>query len=139
MYSNAPCVYVEADFHDVPDIAKWLIENTVAVGEAICKGICNYFGVSYIAPKAEPELTEPNKTNNADFTMEIRTLRLGSKGEDVRALQILLIGNGYPCGKWGADGDFGIATENAVKEYQRKVGLTADGIAGLETWSGLLG
>ncbi len=54
MYSNAPCVYVEADFHDVPDVAKWIIENTEAIGEAICKGICNYFGEKYIEPKVEP-------------------------------------------------------------------------------------
>lgn len=48
--SNAPCVYVEAEFHDVPQIAKWIIENTTAMGEAICKGICSYFGKMYIAP-----------------------------------------------------------------------------------------
>ena len=52
--SKAPCVYVEADFHDVPDVAKWIIENTEAIGEAICKGICNYFGEKYIEPKTEP-------------------------------------------------------------------------------------
>ena len=54
VYSNAPCVYVEAEFHDVPEMAKWIIENTEAIGEAICKGICNYFGEKYIEPKAEP-------------------------------------------------------------------------------------
>ena len=100
----------------------------------------------YAVPKydAEPqqpesEQTKPEKANNADFTLGMRTLRFGSKGDDVKALQILLNGNGCPCGKWGADGDFGIATEDAVKEYQRKVGLTADGIAGPLTWSSLLG
>ena len=54
VYSKAPCVYVEADFHDVPEVAKWIIENTVAIGEAICKGICNYFGVEHIEAKEEP-------------------------------------------------------------------------------------
>ena len=52
--SNAPCVYVEAEFHDVPEMAKWIIENTTVIGEAICKGICNYFGVEYIEAKEEP-------------------------------------------------------------------------------------
>lgn len=51
IHSTAPCVYVEAEFHDVPDAAKWIIENTEAIGEAICKGICNYFGEKYIEPK----------------------------------------------------------------------------------------
>jgi hypothetical protein len=87
----------------------------------------------------EPEQTEPEKTSEGEFTMNMRTLKYGSKGEDVKALQILLIGNGCPCGKWGADGDFGISTENAVKEYQRKKNLQADGIAGPKTWSSLLG
>ena len=53
-YSNAPCVYIEADFHDVPDVAKWIIENTEAIGEAICKGMCNYFGVKYVLYEDKP-------------------------------------------------------------------------------------
>jgi N-acetylmuramoyl-L-alanine amidase len=43
----APTVYIEVDFHDVPDVAKWIIEHTGEIGEAICKGICNYYGVTY--------------------------------------------------------------------------------------------
>lgn len=45
--TKAPCVYIEVDFHDVPRIAKWLIENAEEIGEGICKGICNYYGVKY--------------------------------------------------------------------------------------------
>lgn len=53
--TNAPCVYIEVDFHDVPDVAKWLIEHTVDIAEAICKGICNYYGVVYkAAQEAKP-------------------------------------------------------------------------------------
>jgi N-acetylmuramoyl-L-alanine amidase len=46
----APTAYIEVDFHDVPDVAKWIIENTQEIGEAICKGICNYYGVAYQPP-----------------------------------------------------------------------------------------
>lgn len=49
---KAISVYVEADFHDVPKIAKWLIENTEAVAEAICQGVCTYYKVSYKAQQA---------------------------------------------------------------------------------------
>ncbi len=70
---------------------------------------------------------------------KLPTLQRGDKGEAVRALQILLIGRGIPCGWWGADGDFGNCTEAAVKEYQEKNGLTVDGICGLNTWYSLLG
>lgn len=50
---KAPSVYVEAEFHDVPEYAKWIIEHTTEIGEAICKGICSYFGVTYKAPTVE--------------------------------------------------------------------------------------
>ena len=50
---KAPCVYVEAEFHDVPKYAAWIIDNTEEIGEAICKGICDHFDVKYKAPKAE--------------------------------------------------------------------------------------
>ena len=46
---KAPTVYIEVDFHDVPDIAKWLIENTKRIGEAICKGVCYHYGMTYKA------------------------------------------------------------------------------------------
>ena len=51
---KAPAVYLEVDFHDVPNVAKWLIENAEAIGEAICNGVCKYFGVTYVAPGGEP-------------------------------------------------------------------------------------
>ena len=44
--SASPCVYVEVDFHDVDEVAMWIIENTEEIAEAICEGICNYFGVA---------------------------------------------------------------------------------------------
>ena len=39
------------DFHDNKEAAKWLIENTEAIGEAICKGVCKHFGVTYAVPQ----------------------------------------------------------------------------------------
>lgn len=50
---KAPAVYIEVDFHDNKDVALWLKENTEAVGEAICKGICKHFGADYKAPQAQ--------------------------------------------------------------------------------------
>jgi hypothetical protein len=66
-------------------------------------------------------------------------LRRGCCGSRVKALQLLLLGWGFPCGVWGADGDFGSATENAVKIFQVSRGLTPDGIVGSLTWRALLG
>lgn len=56
-----------------------------------------------------------------------RILRNGDEGEDVKAMQTNLIRLGYDCGRWGADGDFGDATEMALKKFQSEHGLEADG------------
>lgn len=50
---KAPTVYIEVDFHDVPDVAKWIIENTNGIGEKIAEGLCNALGVAYVKPEAE--------------------------------------------------------------------------------------
>ena len=60
----------------------------------------------------------------------MRTLKNGCSGFDVKELQMDLIRLGYSCGRWGADGDFGDATEIAVKAFQREHGLEVDGIVG---------
>ena len=63
------------------------------------------------------------------------TLRRGNHGEAVEELQALLNA------KFGfaleIDGNFGKATETAVKEFQKKNGLTADGVVGKKTWAAL--
>ena len=64
-------------------------------------------------------------------------LRLGSKGEEVKKLQGLLINKGYSCGSSGADGDFGQGTYNAVVKFQQGHGLDVDGVVGPATWRAL--
>lgn len=71
------------------------------------------------------------------YILEMRNLKKGCKGEDVKALQILLLGNAYDCGD--VDGIFGGRTELAVKTFQKDRDLTVDGIAGKNTMSALLG
>lgn len=68
----------------------------------------------------------------------VRTLRKGDKSEAVVALQTLLIKAGYSVGSYGADGDFGTASDAAVKKFQSEHGLTADGVCGKDTWSALI-
>lgn len=59
------------------------------------------------------------------------TLRYGSQGTAVLKLQQALVKLGYTGG--GTDGKFGRGTENAVRSFQKKHGLTADGLAGDRT------
>ena len=65
------------------------------------------------------------------------TLRRGSKGEYVTLAQTELIQKGYDCGSFGADGQFGAATEKAVRAFQQSHGLTVDGVIGQKTWAAL--
>ena len=65
------------------------------------------------------------------------TLRKGSRGEYVTLLQTKLIQLGYNLEPYGADGAFGNKTLEAVKAFQRDMGLSADGIVGAKTWSAL--
>ena len=60
-----------------------------------------------------------------------KRLKKGSRGPEVRTLQTALKNQGYYTGK--IDGIYGKGTVSAVKAFQRKNGLKADGIAGPET------
>lgn len=64
------------------------------------------------------------------------TLRHGSKGQAVQQLQWALNATGA---RLVPDGAFGDQTEKAVRAYQLKIGLVADGIAGPKTLAALAG
>ena len=57
-------------------------------------------------------------------------IQRGSKGKAVKILQIIL-------GDLEVDGSFGPATQAATLDFQRKHGLTSDGIVGPKTWRAL--
>ena len=62
--------------------------------------------------------------------MKKYSLRKGDKGQEVARLQLKL-------GRLTVDGDFGSKTEGMVKNHQQTWGLTIDGIAGVQTLTGL--
>ena len=66
-------------------------------------------------------------TNNDNFALS----KYGSRGSEVTQIQTKLKRWGYFNGT--IDGIYGTQTMNAVKYFQRKNGLTADGIAGKKT------
>lgn len=80
-----------------------------------------------------------NGAKMEECVVNVSVLKKGCKGSQVKALQAILIGYGYSCGKWGADGDFGSATETAVRKYQSRNGLTTNGVVDAKTWNKLLG
>ena len=90
--------------------------------------------IAYGTP-VEPEKPEELCVN---ITLALYMLAKGSKSQQVKLLQRTLIGWGYSVGVYGADGDFGAATEKAVKKFQTANKLAADGIVGEKTWRKLL-
>ena len=68
-------------------------------------------------------------------TAQAATYRRGSSGQTVRTIQEKLIRWGYLDGT--ADGIYGSKTEAAVKLFQKKNGLTADGVVGPATLKAL--
>lgn len=92
----------------------------------------------YIVPKYDTE-EEVKPVARELISLQVEVLKKGCKGEAVKAMQILLAGNGCKCGSSGADGSFGPATKSALKNYQQKKKLEVDAICGPATWAKLLG
>lgn len=67
-----------------------------------------------------------------------RVLENGSEGDDVKEMQQALIGLGYSCGSYGADGEFGDMTEMAVRAFQAGKGLKQTGKYDAETHAALM-
>lgn len=66
-----------------------------------------------------------------------RALSLGKRGWDVAALQFALAWHGFPSGRF--DGHFGTHTDAALRGFQRRAGITPDGVAGPGTIAALRG
>ena len=58
---HAPTVYIEIDFHDVDEVALWIINHQEEIAEAIAQGICDYFGVEYKAPATTQDKPQESK------------------------------------------------------------------------------
>ena len=65
-------------------------------------------------------------------------LREGDEGEAVRTMQEYLIRLNFDLGKYGADGDFGPDTRDAVEVFQEASGLLIDGEYGPDTHEALM-
>jgi len=76
------------------------------------------------APVIDTDLTSPWIAKNH--------LKIGSQGKHVEVVQAMLEFNGADLS--AIDGIFGTGTDAAVKAYQKKHGLTPDGIIGQGTW-----
>ena len=55
---KALSLYVECEFHDTVTGSNWIRNNINEIGEAICKGLCKYYGYTYVAPAKNTKATK---------------------------------------------------------------------------------
>ena len=82
-------------------------------------------------PSGEGGASAPDEVPAAagsSSTVGDRDLRNGDDGADVKQLQRDLIKLGFSCGAYGADGEFGDCTEQAVEAFQRAHGIPDTGV-----------
>ena len=101
---SAPTAYIECEFHDNAETAKWIVNHTTDIGEAIAHGICNYFGITYKKAVQKPSTsskpastTKPAKKSVNEIAREViagkwgngsdRKNRLTKAGYDYDAVQ----------------------------------------------------
>lgn len=91
----------------------------------------NEFKANLAQYRKDGTITIPDRSKNpASPTTTPATksyLSKGDKGAAVIDMQSMLIACGYSCGSAGADGDFGNATDKALRAFQTDQKLTVDG------------
>ena len=73
-----------------------------------------------------------------EIALGSRLLRKGMEGSDVRALQEALMKLGYELPDYGADGEFGMETKEALMDFQKHEGLEVDGEYGEKSHAALM-
>lgn len=112
------CGYEDIQALDtIPHDYAWKVTTEVTDHSAgVRTQVCNVCGAQGKSESFDPE----------------GTLRKGSRGDDVRAMQKQLADQGYLTAG-GVDGAFGGGTEKALKQFQMDQGLSADGVAWPQT------
>lgn len=79
--TTAPCVYIEAGFHDNPEEAQWIIDHTDDIAEAICKALCSHYGVTYAAAEQTVYRVQVGAFHNKTYAENMMN-ELKGKGYD---------------------------------------------------------
>lgn len=100
-------------------------------------GLPDYAGKATEDEPVTPEPKEPKKEDT--ITMELRMLKRGMSGNDVRAAMLLMKDKGYyPHAIPATDKLFGPKMEAGVRRMQAEHNLGVDGIIGRNSWTYLL-
>ena len=108
----------------------------IAVAAAGLFVYCSAAAIAAPRAKAQNAATYAAECNAGEVAVSaVAVLRKGSKGNEVKEVQRRLKQWGYYSGS--VDGVFGAGTRAAVIAFQKKNGLTADGVVGKATYKAL--
>ncbi len=103
--------------------------------------LAGYGHPKYDEASSEDSNLSPSTPAVEMVSVQLPVLKKGDTGSAGKNAQALLIYHGYACGgriiagHEEPDGEFGPATENAVRAFQRLAGLEADAMIRAETWT----
>lgn len=133
-------VLLECGFMDSKTDAPVILQESYSrmIGFAVMEATAKKYGLKKKPGQADKPANSTTKTEVCN--VELKVLKNGDSGAQVKAMQILLEANGCK-GKMDSKkyGSFGSKTEAAVKTYQKKVGLPQTGKCDAATWAKLLG
>ncbi len=75
-------VYCECEFHDTKEGSDFIRKNTKKIGEAIAKGICDYYGVSTEERNTEAEKNIASSKDEAMYIVQAGAFRNKANAED---------------------------------------------------------
>ena len=111
--------------------------NTYGTGSAYINGYGRpNWKIFEAEDDTEPSAPEP-KDNLFVVKMTVPLLQQGDENLYVEIAQLLLMKEGYSLPRWGADGDFGSETRNAVERFQQERGLVVNSTVDERTWKAL--
>lgn len=162
IYPNAMTLYCELGFHTNKTDCDKFIHNAEAVGKALAKGICKYFGITFKEKTDEKKPEQKGSYSLEQFVKDVQkacgakvdgiagpetisktptvSANKNRKHVAVKLVQKRLYALGYTV-VGEADGVAGPKFTAAVKAFQEDNGCTVDGeiTAGNKTWRKLLG
>ena len=120
---------IEGNYHNAVDYRE------IAVNGRYIRG----FGLPAYASKATETDTPAPAEKEATVNMELRMLKKGMSGNDVRAAMLLMKDKGYyPDAIPATDKLFGPKMDAGVRKMQKEHNLGVDGIIGKNSWTYLL-
>ena len=103
-----------------------------------------FANIEQISPYWDDFITLVNEEGNKYkevfdmYGIEINLVQPGSHNEECRAVQQIMLDEGYDLSPYGADSWYGTVTEDAIRKWQEDNNLQADGICGRETWQWIM-